>query len=423
MKGSNTKWDWDPDPATQKQFRPITKTQLHQLGIKTTTLTKVSTLEELRKDPPNLVVGTCIKYVRFVQNQFKSQELFKRERYVMALSVYQQLHYVPESGVKILKPANIKFKNLYKPYFGESLDDQTLLVSRTGGIGDLLFTQPNLVYLKEKYPSCTILFACGPQYQSMVETWDCIDKVLDLPFPVSSLTRSDFHAIFEGVIERTREAENSNAYNLFSRWLGLDLPDELLQPKQTAKPERVEECREILKKWNLNDKPFLIAQLRASSPIRTPRPSFWLEILNKLTEKGYNILLTDSPRQSDNVDKFISQLNEPDKVFNFCKHSTSVDFTIAITFLSKLAISTDSALIHLAQSLDVPGFGIYGPFPAFIRLKTYKNCDWVEGKCPEGPCFVHGHQPCSRNVGGYSTCYDNINIDEAVEKIDKILEK
>jgi len=62
------------------------------------------------------------------------------------------------------------------------------LVFRTGGIGDLLFIQPNLIYLKEKYPTCTINFACGPQYQSMVETWDCVDNVVDLPFSLVDLT-------------------------------------------------------------------------------------------------------------------------------------------------------------------------------------------------------------------------------------------
>lgn len=418
----DSRWDWDADPVTRKNFKPITKPQLHQLGIKDTTLIKVSTLEELRKTPPNIVIGDCIRYVRFVQNKFKNQELLKKTRYVMALGVYQQLHYIPENhNVRILKPATVKFRNLYKPYLGQVLTDKTLLVSRTGGIGDLLFIKPNLNFLKKRYPSCTINFCCGPQYQPMVATWDCIDNLLDLPFPVPYLFRADYHAIFEGVIERCKEAESSNAYNLFSRWLELDLPDELLIPKQEATPERVEECKEILKTWGLENKPFFITQIRASSPIRSPRPSFWVKIINALTNRGHNILITDSPYQSDNVDKFIQSLENQEKVFNFCKHSTSVDYTIAVTSLSQLSISTDSALIHIAQSLGVPGFGMYGPFPSFVRLKTYSNVDWVEGKCEDSPCFLHGRNPCPRNIGGYGPCYDTINVDEVVKKVEKLI--
>jgi len=78
-------------------------------------------------------------------------------------------------------------------------------------------------------------------------------------------------------------------------------------------------------------------------------------------------------------------------------------------------------LIHIAQSLDVPAFGMYGPFPAFVRLKTYENVDWVEGKCPEGPCFLHGLKPCPRNVGGYGPCYDTIDVDEVVKKVERLI--
>ena len=110
--------------------------------------------------------------------------------------------------IEILKPARMQFKNIYRPYNGQDLTNKTILVTRQGGIGDLLFIQPNLIYLKEKYPSCTIKFACGPQYQSMIEEWDCIDEILDLPFPVDEMFtfNSDYQLVFEGVIERCKEA-------------------------------------------------------------------------------------------------------------------------------------------------------------------------------------------------------------------------
>jgi ADP-heptose:LPS heptosyltransferase len=255
----------------------------------------------------------------------------------------------------------------------------------------------------------------------MVETWDCVDEVLDLPFAFSALQNSTYHVLFEGVIERCRQAHFDNAYNLFSTWMGLNLPDELLIPKQDAKPELVDFSLEKLAEWGLKEKDFILMQLRASSPIRTPRHEFWLKIINELNSRGHKVLLTDNPRQTDKVDAFIKLCDKPEMVFNFCKHSDTIAHSIALTKLAKAVIATDSAMNHIAASLGVNVFGIYGPFPGDIRLKTYKNCSWVDASRECGPCFIHGQLPCQHAVGGYSPCYDELI--ETDQKLKKVIDK
>jgi ADP-heptose:LPS heptosyltransferase len=405
--------------------RPISPVVLHQLGLPIEDKFVVeNTLEDLKKTVPRIVVGECVVNAEFQQNFFKFQNIIKKQKYVMSAGVYQQLQYNPvfkQNKQKVLKPANIKFKNIYKPYYGESLDNKTLFVSRTGGIGDLCFIQPNLLYLKETYPSSTIKFACGPQYQDMIRNWDCIDEVLDLPSPFSAFFSADYHAIFEGVIERCKEAETNNAYELFTRWLNLNLSTDRLVPKQNPIPEIVEECKEILKEWNLLDEPFLITQIRASSPIRTPSYKFWIKLFDKLTSKGHKIIIADSPFQESNIESFIKMVSKPEMLFNFTKKSSNLQYLIAMVSLSKMSISTDSALIHIAQSLDIPSFGFYGPFPGKIRLSTYHNVDWIDAKMECAPCFIHSSNPCKHSIDGSPPCYNNINLDEAVERIEGLL--
>ena len=419
----NEKLNWEPDQQEKPKFKNLSPAHVKRFGIDMSDVKIVDTLEILKSKPPNIIIAECVEHVKFVQNWFREQKLMKKNNYVMGLGVYQQLHYDMKLGKKILRPGKIKFKNIYKPYEGQDLTNKTLLVSRTGGIGDLLFIQPNLTYLKQKYPTCNIVFSCGPQYQSMIDNWSCVDTVLDLPFHVSHLFKSDYQSTFEGVIERCKEAETTNAYNLFSKWMGLNLPDELLVPFQEAKNEKVEECLRLLETWNLTEG-FLLLQLRASSPIRCPSINFWTELINKLTDRGYNIVITDNPRQTKGIDSFINQLERKEKVFNFARHSKSLDYTIAMTTLSKCVVSTDSALLHIGASLGIPLFGIYGPFPGFIRLKTYPKCDWIDA-IKEGcsPCFTHGQLPC-KNAGNqpFSPCYDNIDKTDAVNRIEKLLE-
>lgn len=412
----------------QSNFYPkkLSKHELFLLGINEDNLTKkVSSLEELKKNSPNIVIANCLKSVRFIQNSFKEQELTKKHKYVMSAGLYIQLHHDTRSNLEILKPSNLQFKNIYKPYTGQNLDNKSLLVFRQGGIGDLLFIQPNLIYLKDKYPTSIIKFACGPQYQSMVREWDCIDEVLDLPFSASVLFNTDYHCVFEGVIERCKEAEKTCSYNLFSKWMGLDLPDEKLIPKQNVNEEFLEKNKKILDELNVKEKDFIVIQMKASSIIRTPNPEIWTKLINILTSKGYNILLTDSPQKSRDIDDFITKLDNKDKVKNFCQYSKEIADTIAITYLSNMVIGTDSSLCHIAESLGIKSFAIMGPFNGSIRYSTYKNNDWIDvtgEKCC--PCFTHGNQSCNNStIGGYSKCYNNLDYNLCIEKIEKLLGK
>lgn len=408
---------------SKKDIKPLNKIDLYNLGLTNDSLTFKANLEELRNSDPNIVAAECIKNVTFIQNQFKTQSLKKKVRYGMGLGIYQQLHYDPRHKIRILRPSSIKLSKVYKPYIGQDLNDKTLFVSRTGGIGDLLFIQPNLRFLKEKYPTCTIKFACGPQYQSMVETWDdCIDELLDLPFVLNNFLTADYHALFEGVIERCYEAHTTNAYRLFSKWLGLDLPDNLLIPKQEPKEEMVEKCKKVLFDWNILDSPFIFTQLRASTPIRTPRPAVWKSVIKELLQRGHKIIITDSPKVNEMIQRFISEFNN-ENLFNFTSFSESIDHTIAMASLAPVSLTVDSSLVHIAISLGKKAFGIYGPFPGEIRLGTYgERADWINVKKECAPCFIHGSDACKHAIDSHGTCFDSLDPIEVANRVEKLLE-
>lgn len=412
---------WNED-MMQRQVKPLKPQLLKKFGLKEESIKFVNNLDELRESPPNIVVVEAKKTFRFTQNFFKEQEIVKKKKYVMGLGVFSQLQYAANSNEKLLVPSNVKFSNVFRPYNGQELKDgESITCSRTGGLGDLLFILPNLLYLKEKYPNCIIKFACGPQYKSMVEQWGCIDVLLDLPFTFEEFRKSNYHIIFEGVIERCKQAHYDNAYNLFSKWIGLDLPDELLIPKQSPRQDLVEKCLQNLNGWNLKEKDFIIMQLRASSPIRTPGHDFWVKIVNELTKRNMNVLITDNPRQAEQVDKFIEMCEDKTRVFNYCKHSDDIAHTIALTSLSKGILATDSALPHIAASLGIKSFSIMGPFPGHIRLKTYPLAKWVDAVRSCGPCFIHGHTPCPHSHDGCSPCYDELIGTE--EKLNDLINK
>lgn len=397
------------------QTKPLPSADYRKFGI-TDIPIAVKNLDDLKKSKFNIVIAQCLKECEFSQNQFVKQILKKKQRYVMGVSTYRSLWYNPYTDKQLLKPATIKFNNVYKPYNGQNLDNKILLVSRTGGIGDLLFIQPNLIYLKQKHPTCKIIISCGPQYHSMVNTWECIDEVLLLPFDVKYLLKAHYHAFFEGVIERCEEATTTNAYNLFSRWLGLNLPDDFLIPNlKNLNADKLNFCKEYLNDRGIDE--FILVQMKASSPIRTPSPKVWTNILTRLTEEGYPVIITDTPNQSEYIDDFIKKI-DTDRIFNFSKHSKTLDYSIALTSLASCTVSPDSSLIHIAAGLDIPSFGLYGPFPGEIRLTTYPKAKWINAEKKCAPCFKHGHKACmNSDTNGYSTCYNNLDIENCIRDI------
>jgi len=378
----------------------------------------VNTVEDLKKNIQNIVVAEALIDTGYQSVGYtKKQKFVKNQKYVMSLGTYQMLKFDQVSKVKILRPSQKTFKKIYKPYTGQNLTNKSLLLWRQGGIGDLLFISPNLIFLKETYKNCKIIFACGPQYQSMIREWDFIDEVVDLPFNASYMFKSDYHITFEGVIERTREAESENCYKLFSKWMGLNLPDELLIPKQKPSQESLDKTDRILRAWLINDQPFILIQMRSSSPIRTPRPKFWKNIIDGITERKINVILSDLPQMSNDIDNFINTLNFKHRVFNFSQYSFEIADAVAMTSKAKMVVAVDSSIIHIAESLGIKSLGIYGAFPGDVRLSTYKHAEWIDAKAPCAPCFKHGTILCKNSSDGYVNCYDNIKTNEVLERV------
>ena len=401
-----------------------------KFGIDIKTVSKVKDVEELKKNPPAMLIATAQMDFSYSIN-YGGQQTFKQgTSKVLSPGLYLQLENSSKTQYAKMRPAEKLFKDVYKPYNGQDLSNKKLVVWRTGGIGDLLFIQPSLRYLKKKYPTCIIYICCAPTYHSIVATWDCIDKVLDFPLSDTYLYECDYHTTFEGVIERTEEAEKVNAYKLFSEWMGLNkISNKDLVPILKTVPIHDEIVQDYLTKNNLVENEFIVMQLRASSPIRTPGSNCWKNIMIPLLKEGYNFAITDNPLMADRIDKFIS-IVIPDQyknqVYNFTSSSTNILNSISLVAKCRMTLSPDSSFIHIGQALNKPGLGIYGPFSGDVRLSTYKNAEWVEPResnvCKYNGrrCYIHGQYCEAFKEGETAPCFNFLDYDEIFKKAQKL---
>lgn len=403
-----------------------------RLGINAQDITTIfDTIDDLRKTVPGMVIGKAVKDFAFSIDNKTKQRFKNGSSKVMSVFMYKSLEYDNYNN-KCIEPSEYKFKDHYRPYTGQDLTNKKLLVWRSGGIGDLLFIQPNLIHLKKKYPTSEIIFSCSSGYFPLVDNWKCIDGITTLPIDFNLFSKFDYHLTFEGVIERCKQAETTNAYEIFSKWMGLDLPPTELVPKLYTKSKNNEIIKNTLNKLNIEFGKYIVIQLRTSSPIRTPSVELWKKVFTYLLEHNQTLVITDKPEMKNQIDKFINLViptKYRDNVINFSPYSSSIDLSISLANFSKCVIAPDSSLIHIAAALNKPSLGIYAPFPGEIRMKHYPNSDWIEPQkdnfeiCEYGgrKCCLHGHKPCPFNQKGTSPCFDNIDIDILNEKLKTLI--
>lgn len=387
-------------------------------------LTKYNTIEDVKSIPPKMVLADCLMDMSVKVNKIFDMYFKKSDVLCMQLGLYRQI-LLFNNKVRQLKPHVKKFKDVFKRYNGENLDNKKLLIWRFGGIGDIMFIQPIVKYLKEKYPTSTIIMAVGSDSKPILDLWPkgLLKNTFAIPFHKKMLDQADYHLTFEGVIERCREAEHTNCYELFMKNAGLDFNLWDYPITLNLDKSKLEKYKKFIPSNTI------ILQMKSSSPIRTMSYGRWVPIIEKLHNSGYNVAILDSSNNFNMYEEFKLQNNIP-YVINLCQYSKNIIDATYLLELSKGVIGIDSSIIHVASALNKPVLGIYGPFKGVLRLKYYKNATWIEkesyDKCKHFPCFIH-HSEINKcpfycgNVG--PGCMDEIDSDDIFNKFIEHIQK
>lgn len=331
-------------------------------------------------------------------------------------------------------PIETVFGNRYK---GEPLDGKTLIVWRTGGIGDLMFLTPALRWLKKQYPTCKITAATAPQNVDILFGNPSIDQTLLLPLKADVLRTSDYYQFFEGLIENNSHAQVMNAYDLFMEALSID-SSKVPQEEKIPFVARNEIFRQkMINRFFPGGKSDILTigiQVASSTPVRD-WPSERVEYLAQLyIDRGYLPVFLGSKKEQI----VVGQFRLKGKFITTAGETTSLQELIGVMELCDLIVAPDSSVTHIAAALGKPLIGLYGAFPPLLRMAYYPNATsifgLVSGKCndrgwpdsgrPNG-CFLHSGKPCRQSLqsDGKSPCMLLIEPKYVAEITDRIVER
>jgi len=146
--------------------------------------------------------------------------------------------------------------------------------------------------------------------------------------------------------------------------------------------------------------------------------TYWIELIDYLTDKGYSIALTGSK-----ADRIRAQY-----IYNLCKRKDLIDVVAGILSLkdvlfllkrSYLVISVNTGIMHLASALNCNLVALHGPTSSKRWGPLNKNSISIQSKLECSPCLNLGFEyGCNENK-----CMKAISIHEVINAIKSLIKE
>lgn len=414
----------DGKPCDNKKalkYFNLSKDTLKKLGVDNYTTKKFNKLNDIFKSDNGMVIAQCLQNSAMQLNG-KEVKFKNGEAYVMPLQ-----HFT--NGFKqknpIFKPYRHSFKKYFNRYNGENLDGKRLLISRTGGLGDIIVLQSVMKAIKHKFPTCEIVFATSPGFVEIVNSFpkDLVSEVVSVPYPVDILKQTSKHLYMIHAVENCNETTNMCFFEIFQKVSGLNYDynnyiSELIPIKLLD---------DTAKNYILPNT--VVLHMRSTTKLRQMVIPKWIKIMEYLTLKGLNIGIIDHPSESDNINKFIDSLPLKSNIQNLAKYSITLNHTVALLNNCLGGICIDSGIAHMLGALRKPTVAIGGPYKAYDNVykgyPTIKGIDAPNGwnGCGKYPCHYNAQESsCPYVASGVAPgCIDNIELENLLKIFINIL--
>lgn len=323
---------------------------------------------------------------------------------------------------------------------------KSILIIRPGGIGDAVLLIPAIKFIKEKFPDCRIdvlaeernsqIFKlCSDvgqvyHYDHLQELCFCLktkyDVVVDteqwhrLSAVVARLIRAKFRIGF-GTNERQRMFSHTVDYSQAKYELDSFL--DLFSPLNIGKshsygsflsiPEESFKSSAVFLNSVLSTS-FIVLFPGASIPERRWGKSKFRALAGKILASGLAVVVVGGEEDVDLARDICLGL----EVLNLAG-KTSLLESAAVIAQSKIVVTGDSGLLHIAVGLDKPTISLFGPGIAKKWAPRGEKHVVINKELTCSPCTRFGNTPkCPYNA----SCLQKISVNEVFQAVERLIE-
>lgn len=293
----------------------------------------------------------------------------------------------------------------------------SILIGRTGGLGDLTLLTPVLREIKRRWPSVKIAVACIKELGQSIHNIPFIDEVLQYPVARSVAETYDGWIWLENAIEKNEDAKTLHSVDCVAKFIGLDLPADCDKRQAYV----VTEKERAWAQWaypRINGKRRLCVQVGASARCRTYPQQKLGVVIAEFLKQEWEVFLLGQPGE-------VKVPEQPRPGLRIVTDGCTFRQRAALIETADCVLAPDSSLLHIAGALDIPAVGLYGPFPWQVR--TAYNPTTVVLSRREGfscsPCFHHATlqkqfpDNCPTRSKGFCGVLDAIPPDQIIKAI------
>ncbi|MBW1961904.1 MAG: glycosyltransferase family 9 protein [Deltaproteobacteria bacterium] len=297
------------------------------------------------------------------------------------------------------------------PTFANSVSDispgDTVLLLRSGGIGDHVMLMPALRIFREKFPAGSkIWLAIEKEKHCLFANHDGIDRLLPLPLRLSTLLGANKVIDFSSR-QDWFDLESIHMTDGYLNFLKIDykaISDKT--PNMMWDPNRAPHISGWFERIRKDHpgQPLVLLNWKASNRLRD-LPAEKLLFLTDRFEK----LLFVVAQPADHSQQVLKTIEKYDgkRVYNLTPAMKSLEDYIAVVHHCDAVVSTDTATGHLAESLQRPSLVLYGPTRDDLWIRYYKKT------CPLRAEYI-GHtcrSPCGRTKNTGNGCPESLHLE------------
>lgn len=271
--------------------------------------------------------------------------------------------------------------------------------------GDYLMLTPSFRLLKKEYPEKRLNFCVELDNEIKILN---NNKYLDSIFSFNQFmnvykNKNNFilgenYAVYQiPSIVMDKIFEKENAYKAYCDDIGLIpkskkeyIPDYYISNAERKNVENI-----LSQKGISRNKPIIIIQTEASSPLRNWHPDYTKELALKLS-LDYQVILLGL------YYKELSQLNIHKNIYSFIDE-VSVRIASALIDYADLLVGPDSLFMHVAGALNTQALVIMSSFSGDLRYNLMPSVEILQKEYRCAPCLQHNIDCCEEGKIDYLT--------------------